>query len=216
MGRGPHGDSGLDVGIFIASAAPGTVFTSNFFEDLQDGILLASGSSGVLSANNTFVGNTTDIGDVGSSNPKTYTTTGTAYWTSGTQSGQNPPAGYVGEYVSNAASGVFVPGSATPITNVTLTPGDWDVTATVTVTPTGTIQSAAGGVNTTTSMPSVISSGRAFSQVVATDTATEQAFVLMPSRFNVTSSTTVYCLASASITSGAVSGGCYLRARRLP
>ena len=55
-------------------------------------------------------------------------------------------------------------------------------------------------------MPSVISSEYAFSQIAAAASATEQAMALMPSRINVTTPTSVYCLVEPTIASGSATG----------
>ena len=76
----------------------------------------------------------------------------------GTNTNDDPPTGYVGEFVTNNASAVSVTsGNNKDICTISLPPGDWDVWGTVAIIPAGTTVTtfAAGWVNTSSvSFPS--------------------------------------------------------------
>ncbi len=135
----------------------------------------------------------------------------------GTVAGDNANAGSVGEFVNSEFSSVSVSNTAIAqnLTNVTLTPGDWDVEGAATYTSrTGATMSIwLAGVNTTSgTMPSL---GNYF-QSGGSITATGAATAIPPvTRINVSSATTVYLVGEAVFSGGSVTAAGVLRARRV-
>lgn len=132
----------------------------------------------------------------------------------GVVDGSDATAGQIGEYLTASGAGVPLGGSGTPtnVATIDLTPGDWDVSGNVAFAPSGGATAAiSAGVNATSATFGVIfthvsgSLGTGVGQRVGTGG---------PVRINLTVSTTVYLVASASLSSGGVTASGEIWARR--
>jgi len=131
----------------------------------------------------------------------------------GTTTNNNANAGSVGEFVSATASSISLPtNTPTNITSMSLTAGDWDVSASIGFT-TGTtnLTLATGGTSTTSATFGSI--GTVFQY--AGPALNGYTNGIPVNRLSLSSTTTVYCVASAVFSSGSVTGSCLLRARRV-
>jgi len=130
----------------------------------------------------------------------------------GTTAGDNASAGYVGEYVDSYVSSVTVNTSATNLTSISLTAGDWDIY--------GNAQINGGTVGATTMSVGISTTSGSFSGTnlaksaangcVLSASATGGAVVKF--RVNITSTTTYYLVASVNV---ANAGYGYICARRM-
>jgi hypothetical protein len=141
----------------------------------------------------------------------------------GTGTNDNAPAGLVGEYISSS----IVSGSAVAlttavaanVTSISLTAGDWDVwfnEAFTTATGTTVVQNLQGFITTTTGGTSTVPGNFAL-----INTFGQQALngvnvsnTVGPVRLSIASTTTVFAVALANFTPGAVSAYGALQARR--
>jgi hypothetical protein len=142
----------------------------------------------------------------------------------GTTTNNDASAGQVGEYVSStvsSGSSIALSGStASNITSISLTAGDWDVSGTVLHTGSGTTSTlnwAMGGVSSNsatlgTSTPGTYSITPLNSGIW---TQTESSGQCGPVRFSISTTTTVYLIGRASFTGGTVSVYGQIRARRV-
>jgi hypothetical protein len=143
----------------------------------------------------------------------------------GTTTANNAAAGSVGEYIeSNIPSGTPVAAGATGIsknlTSITLSAGDWDVTGVIAWVPanTTTLTGYSASISLTTNTADV-TFGR-ISQVTLPSAVTgvgntTSTNVVMTSRFNVSSSTTVFLVGTAVYGVSTVNMYGNLRARRV-
>jgi hypothetical protein len=141
----------------------------------------------------------------------------------GTTAADSASAGTVGEYIES----VIASGSATSlttstsksITSITLTAGDWDVTGSVSFVGTSTtsytfIQSSLSTTNNTND----ITNGRAATQdisAVVPGAGTDYILPIQTCRFNVSGSTTVYLIGTATFTASTCTAYGMIRARRI-
>jgi hypothetical protein len=161
----------------------------------------------------------TGTGSAVFANTPTITTPNTI----GIVNGGNAAAGSVGEYIES----VIASGSATSltsttpknITSITLTAGDWDVSASA-------AYASAGGVSVTFVEGSISTTTGTVDQTNGRNTQVSQSastpgqspafqFSIGPVRFNVTTSTTVFLVSNQVFTVGTLSGYGLLRARRI-
>ncbi|MDR6377327.1 hypothetical protein [Paraburkholderia caledonica] len=135
----------------------------------------------------------------------------------GQTAGATVASGYVGEPVKNSATGVSITsGTATNITSITLTPGDWDVTGAVTFVPasgtaptlmqcgTSTTPATLGGLGT-----------QSFLNLSFPTNGSSQGFVAPRQQINVTATTTVYLVAVSTFTGGTMTANGSVFARRV-
>lgn len=132
--------------------------------------------------------------------------------------GSNAPAGDIGEEITSGASPVIVAFSTltnTNVTSITLTPGDWEIHASLCL---------SGNTNSATiidgyvALASASSAGTTFGQdfLVGVNNGTAQAAIIVfpPLRKNITVTTTYYLNSSGTTATGGNYNG-ILRARRV-
>jgi hypothetical protein len=135
----------------------------------------------------------------------------------GTNTNDSAPAGYIGEVISSlASSGVAMPpGTNITVTSISLTPGDWDVSAELWFLASAYASTVQGGINT---VAATIPGGPALGTAVfiltgSTATAGTIVQVLGPCRQSVNATTAVYLVAGQTGGGGSAVG--VLRARRM-
>jgi len=184
---------------------------------VSGGVITASGSS----ATAITVG-TTAVGTPVGNGPLTDASgvLGNVVWGQlpGTATNDNAATGNIGEYVSATASSVaLTTATARNVVSISLTAGDWDVSASGMITGTGTttFQTLQAGISTTSatlpSGPDAISD-----MTYAVFTALYDSPTNIPAtRISIAATTTVYYVAYAtfSVSTATVSG--FLRARRV-
>lgn len=132
----------------------------------------------------------------------------------GVTGGTNAGAGYVGQFISSvipSSSGIsFSANTATTLTTINLTAGDWDVMGNVNVSFTGGFEYLAAWASTTaTTLPDQ----SLFNEVASGSTGVNIGMNIPYLRVNVTTTTTVYLSLQGAASSGAVlaSGAIYAR-----
>jgi hypothetical protein len=133
----------------------------------------------------------------------------------GVSTSSNATAGSVGEYITGTASTVsLTSGTVTNVTSISLTAGDWDVTAVVRFNPAGTttVTGVIGSINTTSATLGGLGNT---SQILATLTTGQQQALALPTvRLSTAATTTVYCIAQAAFGTSTMTADCLIRARR--
>jgi len=130
----------------------------------------------------------------------------------GTTTNNDASTGYVGEFIDSAATNVTVGTSATNLTSISLTAGDWDVSGIVQFYGGGAITYVTGGINTTSASFSgtVIGKSQIFS---ATNAANGIGASTLPRlRFSLASTTTIYLIGALSASQQCYG---YISARRI-
>ena len=130
----------------------------------------------------------------------------------GVTDGSNAASGVVGEYIDSYVSSVTVNTTATNLTSITLTAGDWDIYGNAQING-GTVGASnmTMGISTTTASFSGTNLAKsAANSSVVSATATGGAVVRF--RLNITSTTTYYLNASVNV---ANAGYGYICARRM-
>jgi hypothetical protein len=129
-------------------------------------------------------------------------------------------AGIVGEYIASqvtAPSTGLTSATQTNITSISLTAGDWDVSGTASYNfGSGTVPTVIQGAISTTSatLPTNLNGSRA--NLFLTFTTGAQSEMVVPTtRINITTTTTVYLVASCTFTGGSTGIGGTIRARRI-
>jgi hypothetical protein len=134
----------------------------------------------------------------------------------GVTNGSNAAAGSVGEYASNTTSGTSLTTSvAVNATSVSLTAGDWDVTGEVQYLPAGgtTVSTVNAGIGTTSATtPSFPNNTNLILNFVTGNAGVIPAPVV---RLNLSSTTTVFLVASAVFSGGTATCNGFIRARRV-
>lgn len=137
----------------------------------------------------------------------------------GTAIADNANAGSVGEYISATNSGVsMTSGTAANITSISLTAGDWDVSGQVVAVAAGStsVTQLSVGVNTVSASIPAVAAGLGVSQLTGTlGTGTLPAIGTMPTRINVSTTTTVYLVAQVTFSTSTCTVNGYIRARRV-
>lgn len=137
----------------------------------------------------------------------------------GTTAAGNATAGNLGESVSSLIAVGSAVGltTATPanITSISLTAGDWDVTGCVDFTETVATASARSAGISTTSATIPTDGSEAYCGVQSTITTEINSITPARKRVNVSSTTTVYLVGSATFSAGTVAGFGNLTARRV-
>ncbi|MFM0566979.1 hypothetical protein PQQ88_01350 [Paraburkholderia caledonica] len=132
----------------------------------------------------------------------------------GTTTNNNANAGSVGEFMSATASSVNIPNnSATNITSVTITPGDWDCNGTVSINGSiANLSNMAGGVS---SNSAALGSLGTYFQETPGASANGITSTTPTVRYSLSGSTTIYLIGYAGFGSGTVSANGLIRCRRL-
>lgn len=133
----------------------------------------------------------------------------------GTTTNNNANAGSVGEYIENSSGGSAYGGGVNSITSIDLTAGDWDVSAWCVV---------GIGTATTTQMNATISASNSGINTPAgayvivpglSNNFSNQAETIGPYRVSLSAPTTYYLNMAVTVTSGSVTVGGLLSARRV-
>ena len=136
----------------------------------------------------------------------------------GTVSGEDAPTGLVGEFVESkvASSSAVTLTNGTPanVVSISLTAGDWDVTGIVSYSFEGLTPSAAHQAGISTTSATVPSDGRQ-TYVTSPSGDSTMSAVLSTRRVNVTSTTTVYAVATANFSEGTAKAFGQISARRV-
>lgn len=136
----------------------------------------------------------------------------------GASTNSNAPTGYVGEYISSqvvVASAVNLPNNtATNITSISLTAGDWDVYGNVRVSYTTTSTGCYAWISTTsaTAPDQSLVSGPI---TLANGTIAFYGICCLPVRISLSATTTVYLSAVSTFTAGTSTGCGFIGARRV-
>jgi hypothetical protein len=140
----------------------------------------------------------------------------------GTGTNNSAQAGSIGEFVSSYVSSLvaLTSGIAKDVTSISLTAGDWDITANIGFLPAGTtaITALAGSINTTSATyndNAQYSFSDYYSSIVPGSSTTF--YKPLPTlRLSLAATTTVYLVAKASFSIAALyHGGAFIRARRV-
>lgn len=160
-------------------------------------------------------------GDITSLTAVTALTTAAGVDVHGTNTNDAADAGYVGELItSSVAAGSAVPLTTDTVTNITsisLTAGDWDVSGTVVMAPAATTSSTIkiGGISSTSATLGALGT-YSVQTSEAQVTGAISSFQPTPAfRLLISSTTTVYLLASATFTVSTMSAYGTIRARRI-
>lgn len=134
----------------------------------------------------------------------------------GTAAADNANAGSVGEYLSNSATGISLSTSVTTnITSMTLSAGDWDVSGVITFIPAGSTTATLYQASTSTTSGTNGPLGAASLIQASFAAGLNQSVIAPAQRINVSSSTTVYLLGTASFSVSTMTANGFIRARRI-
>ncbi|MDR3450635.1 MAG: hypothetical protein P4M15_12990 [Alphaproteobacteria bacterium] len=131
----------------------------------------------------------------------------------GTGTNDSASAGVVGEYITANAPGVsLTSGTATNITSISLTAGDWDVDGNVLFHPSSTMTAIFAASNSTSaSFPSALN----YAQLHQSFTSAADSSLVVPTqRYSLSSTTTIYLIGQSAF-SGTCTGSGLIRARRV-
>lgn len=196
------------------------VFIHNYFGDAFVEIQNSSSLSGTSGASQlAAISGVMSVRNDGDST-RAILLAGTTFSIVGTTAGGNATAGNVGEYV--AAS--VVQGSATAlttatpktVTSITLTAGDWDITAigALTGASTGTVFDVAIGTTTNSVTGTIFGDTRAETPTVSL-TGADATLMIPAVRVSISGSTTYYLIVSETFTIGSPSAYGRISARRI-
>lgn len=217
------GATTASTGAFTTLSASGTVSGSGFTTLLSPYAPLASPAlTGTPTAPTATLGtNTTQIATTAYVQANAVTSTSPTITTPnivGVTNASNAAAGSVGEYMSNSGSGVSIT-SGTPVnaTSVTLTAGDWDVSGICQFLPANgtTVSLIACSVNTTPGTTGGLPNGLTYISAPLSNGTATQVLNTGVVRVNVSTSTTVYLVATTIIGTSTMSVSSMIRARRV-
>jgi len=230
--------AGSTAGQVIASTGASTApaWTTITLSGLTGTVALANGGTGATTAANarTNLGlGTAATQNTGTSGANVPLLNGANTWSSaqtfsaaitpsqtagivGTTTNNSVTAGSIGEYVTATGSSVALTTATNAnVTSISLTAGDWDVSGG------GSLQSASSGTLTN----SILGISTTSATFGGTGTLWNLAFgiganggvaqALPTVRVSVAATTTVYCVAQGTFSSGSASASCLLRARRV-
>lgn|GEM_PF-3037506 len=205
----------------VATQWPG----DNYIYGLDDGYNISSGSSAIINTGIPGGGATPNVifglrlGDSETiPNLANLQVIGTVGQFQGTKAADNARAGIVGEYLSNSAGSVGMT-NATPTnaTSIALSPGDWDVQCTA-MFNSGSGTAATGIEATLSTISGASGSLPQYGGVLNATFSTGVTYncVITPTvRFNVSTGTTVYCVADSWFSGGTLTVSAFMRARRV-
>lgn len=137
----------------------------------------------------------------------------------GVTDGSNAGPGEVGEYIAASGSGIdMIASGAMNIAQIALTPGDWDVWASLSIVPgSGTTTTDVRATITTTSAaePGGVPNTGAWLRFTSNSFPLEYASPLGTTRISVAVATTVYLVAVAEFVMPPVTGSGFIAARRV-
>lgn len=135
----------------------------------------------------------------------------------GTTLADNAQAGSVGESPTptNLTGVALTSGLAANVSSISLTAGDWDISGTVTYTPTGATQtSAIVGISTTSATFLGTNTG-SFNSATGISTTQGSSWSTPTYRLNVSTTTSVFLIGYCGYTAGTVAGAGFLHVRRV-
>lgn len=168
-----------------------------------------------------ITGGTIDGTTIGATTPSTgaFTTLSSTAGLTGTNTNNNAAAGIVGEYISNSNSTGVALTSNTPINivSISLTAGDWDVEASMNITPAATtnVTFTQAGISPVSATLQTFGSGYGSIGMPISYTGIGMTMPIMTSRVSIATTTTIYLVISANFTTSTANGYGYLRARRV-
>jgi len=136
----------------------------------------------------------------------------------GTTTNNNANAGSVGEYVANTASGVsMTTATGTNLTSISLTAGDWAVNGGFRIIAAGGATPTQILANLNTTSGTLGSSVGTYVKIFGVTLAANSEYggPVPMIRVSVSGTTTVYCVASVTFSSGTATGECQMNARRV-
>lgn len=140
----------------------------------------------------------------------------------GTSTNDSAQAGSIGEFVSSAVGSLVAmsSGTAKDVTSISLTAGDWDITANIGFLPASTtsITALAGSINTTSATfnDNAQFSFQDYYSAVVPGSSTTFYKPLPTLRLSLSATTTVFLVARASFAAGSFfHGSSFIRARRV-
>lgn len=135
--------------------------------------------------------------------------------------GSSASSGKIGEVLTNGLSLVnatsLSTGTALNVTNISLTAGDWDVTGVVGFNAGGTttITAEAAGLTTTSATLPGLDTGAAIELAESLTGGVDNTIAMPVTRFNISSTTTVYLVAKSSFGVSTMKAYGFMRARRV-
>jgi hypothetical protein len=139
----------------------------------------------------------------------------------GVTDGSNASTGYVGEVVTSSiaigSATSLTSGTAKTITSITLTAGDWMISGNIGfIAASGTLPTIlTSSISTTTNTQATSPNGGGFTQFQLAFAATStNVLPIAPTRFNITSTTTYFLVATATFTVSTLTGYGSITARR--
>lgn len=188
-------------------------------------LLGVTGADPSFGNNPTITGGTIDSTPIGSTTPSsvaatTITATGTITPSQtsgivGTTTNNNANAGSVGEYITANASGVSmsIAGTATNITSISLTAGDWDVWGACSImNSANALADSSIGVN---SVSATLPAVGQYARVILPSGVPVTALAAPTMRQSLSATTTVYLVAGGVASSGTNTGTGFIAARRV-
>jgi len=139
----------------------------------------------------------------------------------GTQTNDNAPAGYVGEYISSVvlqADAVAVTtATSTEVTHIDLTAGDWDVNGSVSYIPANTTvcSSMFGTVYTSVSISSTVYRGSMTANSFTGNGSATPGVICPTRRFSLSAPATIYLVAYSDFTTSTNAAFGFINARRV-
>lgn len=136
----------------------------------------------------------------------------------GTVAADNASAGNVGEYVTNSATGVsLTSGSIVNVCSISLTAGDWDVSGSMIIVgaATTTFTIMVGGTTSTSATLGPTGSYWQLNNTFGSATNLTVGQAIPSTRFNLSSTTTIYAIAQATFGVSTATANGFIRARRV-
>jgi len=138
----------------------------------------------------------------------------------GVTDGSNAASGFIGEYItSGPVSGVALSnGVAATAASITLTAGDWDISANLELAPAGTTTVAGlfGCISSVTNALTPAEGGSGFTVLFCSFTTGLDIFLpIAPCRVNITTPTTYYLVTEVFFSVSTMTGGGIIKARRV-
>jgi len=130
----------------------------------------------------------------------------------GTTTNNDASAGYVGEFIDSAATNVTVATTATNLTSISLTAGDWDVSGIVQFYGGGTVTYVVGAINTTSASFTGAVIGKSYVFGATYSVGGIGCATLPRLRFSLASTTTIYLIGALSASQQCYG---YISARRI-
>jgi hypothetical protein len=217
------GQVSITDGLAVTGTVSGTGFSNYLASPPAIGSTTPStGKFTTLTATSAAItGGTINGTTIGATTPSTgaFTTLSSTAGLTGTNTNNNAAAGIVGEYISNSNSTGVALTSNTPINivSISLTAGDWDVEASMNITPAATtnVTFTQAGISPVSATLQTLGSGYGSMVIPISYTGIGMTMPIMTSRVSIATTTTIYLVISATFTTSTANGYGYLRARRV-